>query len=472
MERTAPSTQRPYFQDESVTLYHGDCIEQMRHLPDNSVDSVVTDPPYGLEFMGREWDGADGFRRSLNAADVGRENVFGRASAKAPEYKTTSRARAGMAGTGYTDGANRIERPSFLGGINPKCLACGKWQRGGNPCSCEAPDFPNERAGRMHTFQEWCEAWASEALRILKPGGHMLAFGGTRTWHRLAAAVEDAGFEIRDSIAWLYGSGMPKVGLIEGWGATLKPAFEPVVVGRKPLVGTVAANMLLHGVGALNIDASRVGSGEGSQGARDSAEESATKRYTESGSVNFSTTPGPRGGSPAGRFPSNVMLDESQAAVLDQQAPKTGGSGPASGPTRTGGSKSSSMAGAFNGTEDAAKFYGGELGGASRFFYVAKAPKVERPIVDGVAHPTVKPITLMRYLVNLVTPPGGTVLEPFAGSGTTVEACILDGFKVIAIERGDEYLPLIEKRIERGHAAVRAEAVRQASNLTLFDEAF
>src|SRR5690606_13731385 len=139
-----------HYSDDSVTLYHGDCLEVLAELPDASVDSVVTDPPYGLEFMGREWDGADGFRRSLNAADAGRDNVFGRASRTSPEYR---------AGT---------------------------------------------------TFQEWCERWAAECLRILKPGGHMLAFGGSRTWHRLAVAVEDAGFEIRDSIAWLYGSGFPK----------------------------------------------------------------------------------------------------------------------------------------------------------------------------------------------------------------------------------------------------------------------
>ena len=132
------------------TIFNGDCIEIMRLLPDSSVDSIVTDPPYGLEFMGKEWDGADGFRRSLNPKDTGRDNVFGRQSRRGPEY----------------------------------------------------------RAG--HLFQQWCELWARECLRVLKPGGHLLAFGGTRTWHRLACAIEDAGFEMRDSIAWLYGSGFPK----------------------------------------------------------------------------------------------------------------------------------------------------------------------------------------------------------------------------------------------------------------------
>lgn len=448
-----------------VTLWHGDCIETMRLLPDASVDAVVTDPPYGLEFMGREWDGADGFRRSLNAADVGRENVFGRASAKAPEYKTTSRARAGMTGTGYTDGADRIEQPSFLGGINPKCQACGKWQRGGNPCSCESPDFPNERAGRMHTFQEWCETWAVEALRVLKPGGHMLAFGGTRTWHRLASAVEDAGFEIRDSIAWLYGSGMPKGGLSNGWSTTLKPAFEPIVVGRKPLVGTVAANVLAHGTGALNIDASRV-KGEPVESGRAGRAVLSTSsmaggdlRAAASAEVNT-----------AGRWPTNVLLDPSQAEALDAQTGTLTSGKLEAHHTRN--PKESGILGAFGSAEGARGY--GDSGGASRFFptfrYEAKAKTAERPVVDGVAHPTVKPIAIMRWLVTLVTPPGGTVLEPFAGSGTTVEACILDGFNVIAVERGDEYLPLIEARIARGHASVEAEATRKASNLTLFDD--
>lgn len=282
----------------TYNIITGDCIEQMRLIPDGSVDSVVTDPPYGLGFMGKEWD-----------------------------------------------------------------------------------DLPPG------------EEWARECLRVLKPGGHLLAFGGARTWHRLAVAVEDAGFEIRDSFAWLYGSGMPKSKSI------LKPAFEPIVVARKPFNGSEKANIAKHGTGGLNIDASRIGTDGGTRGA----------------------TAGPRGtvygdglngafGKPVpglGRWPANVILDESQAAELDIQS------------------------------------------GASRFFYVAKAPKSERPVVDGVAHVTVKPLTLMRYLVRLATPAGGTVLDPFAGSGTTVEACILEGFDCIAIEREAEYLSLIEARIAR-----------------------
>jgi DNA modification methylase len=207
------------YEGHGVTLHHGDCLDVLRSLPDCSVDSVVTDPPYGLEFMGKDWDGADGFRRSLNPNDAGRDNAFGRTSRTSPEYRTTSKAKAGMSGTGYTDGAERLERPSHMGGLNPKCRNCDKWQRGGNPCRCDAPDFPNERLPRLHTFQRWCEAWATECLRVLKPGGHLLAFGGTRTWHRLACAVEDAGFEVRDSIAWLYGclSDDTEILTSEGW---------------------------------------------------------------------------------------------------------------------------------------------------------------------------------------------------------------------------------------------------------------
>jgi hypothetical protein len=392
----------PYLQTDGVTLFHGDCLDVLRELPDESVHAVVTDPPYGLEFMGREWDGADGFRRSLDAADAGRDNVFGRASRTSPEY----------------------------------------------------------RAGSV--FEEWCEAWARECLRILKPGGHLLAFGGSRTWHRLAAGIEDAGFEIRDSIAWLYGSGFPKsldVGKAlpdwKGWGTALKPAFEPIVVARKPLAGTVASNVLSHGTGALNIDANRVGDGSESQGARSPRETSSNDRYTDRGAVDLAATPGPRGGSPDGRWPANVVLDESQAAELYRQAPDTGGSGAASGPSLNGATGTSAAYGARNGV-DSTPFYGGERGGASRMFptfhYEAKAPTSERPVVDGVAHPTVKPLDLMRWLVRLVTPKGGIVLEPFAGSGTTVEACLREGFDVIAIEREADYLPLIEKRIRKDHA--------------------
>ncbi|OZE04362.1 hypothetical protein CH249_25860 [Rhodococcus sp. 05-2255-3B1] len=431
-----------HYSDDSTTLHHGDCIEVLRTLPDCSVDSVVTDPPYGLEFMGREWDGADGFRRSLNPEDAGRDNAFGRASKTSPEYK----------------------------------------------------------AGPL--FQQWCEAWASECLRVLKPGGHMVAFGGSRTWHRLAAAIEDSGFEIRDSIAWLYGSGFPKsvdvakaitgtqlgygsnsgairratmgsdyvesgrqgnrdgagrrdTGLLdqeleltsdavpwEGWGTALKPGFEPIVVGRKPLSGTVPANVLAHGTGALNIDGCRIDGRERTEYGLSSATRSYGTTYgAPSAAADFDSS--------KGRWPTNVLLDESQAGALDAQ------SGVSTSRASTGkqtAKHGTSALGDFKGRPDAAAGHS-DTGGASRFFptfrYEAKAPTSERPSVDGVQHPTVKPLDLMRWLVRLVTPPNGVVLEPFAGSGTTAEACVHEHMKCIAVEREADYLPLIVARLSK-----------------------
>jgi hypothetical protein len=253
-------------------------------------------------------------------------------------------------------------------------------------------------------FQEWCQQWATACLRVTKPGGHLLAFGGTRTWHRLACALEDAGFEIRDNLAWLYSSGFPKTA------HALKPAFEPIIVARKPLVGTIAANQARHGTGTLNVDPCRLPM---SQQDRDAINAKHAGMDTESyecpvgTSLNLSVRPMALKAAeahPGGRWPANVLLDQDQADVL---------------------------------------------GSGSRFFYVSKAPSEERPKVGGVAHPTVKPLDLMRWLVRLVTPPGGLVLEPFAGSGTTAEACVIEGLRCFAIEREADYLPLIVKRLTK-----------------------
>ena len=409
-----------YYQDDKVTLYHGDCLEVLATLPDASVDAVVTDPPYGLEFMGKGWD-------APWRGDVSDVN-----------------ADAGFTELRMADGHTRLPRPSFTGSTNPKCLVCKGTRRGRRDgtakvavCLCaDGGKFPNVRATEMRAFGAWCELWVAECLRVLKPGGHMVAFGGTRTWHRLAVAVEDAGFEIRDNLAWLYGSGFPKsLNLVDesgertGQGTALKPAFEPIVMARKPLTGTVAANVLEHGTGALNIDACRVG--EDTVTTHSRGESTAFPKRPGETTVEESgrtarqdlVSASPR----TGRWPANVILDESQSAVLD------------------------------------------ENGGASRFFYVAKAPKSERPVVDGVAHPTVKPISLMSWLVRLVTPPGGTVLEPFAGSGTTVEAAVREGFNVVAVEREADYLPLILARIDRENARQAAEDANRTPSL--FDEA-
>ena len=559
-----------FIESEGVRVYHGDCIEIMRTLPDASVDSVVTDPPYELGFMGKGWD----------------------------------------------------------------------------------------NSGIAYNLDVW-----REALRVLKPGGHLLAFGGTRTWHRLAVAIEDAGFEVRDNVAylhdgglpgpmcWVYGSGFPKsldvskaidkalsIGLctcvtpkpmvklehekgvqrrdtqtprdhdgqsssrdgrragepsqaveasgqcsdlpidsscaqsdelrnvqqgdgqkgpsvrqvgkpllftqlfqqvpekeghgnaalrqgMEGntregsqqrqgvsellqdrgqglgsspssavpvrgqehngqphiplqelpsqggskeqqttfthkdhsqdrkrlrdnghlcaqcgnlrrdlGGTALKPAFEPIVVARKLLIGTVAENVLAHGTGALNIDGCRIGT-----------EILPAQSRGVSRIGTFEGADGNITNERAGRWPANVILDESQAAELDKQSGVT--TSALTGSERTLDVGRSDLV--RQAPREGMRRAHGDSGGASRFFYCAKAPKKERPNVDGIAHPTVKPLNLLRYLVRLVTPPGGTVLEPFAGSGTTVEACILEGFDCIAIEMTDDYLPLINERVRR-----------------------
>ena len=488
----------PAIQIGNNKVYSGHNLDVLKHLPNNSIDSIVTDPPYELGFMSKTWD----------------------------------------------------------------------------------------KSGIAYSVELW-----QECLRVLKPGGHLLAFGGTRTWHRLAVAIEDAGFEIRDNIAWLYGSGFPKSHNIskaidkrggqgtlltqqigealkearqkrnitktqadqmfcegttnwtwfegrpagqrpptpetfsrivtawpelaelaelvaeaqrevigqyqtdmgglggqrlgqangnitvsatddakawDGWGTALKPAHEPIVVARKPVVGTVAENVLQFGVGALNIDASRIGTevisvhnapvGSFAGGEQDRGSD--TESYREH----------------IGRWPANIILDETTAELLDEQS---------------GFSKSS---GTINRWTDGAKPFGGgaghkyesvkgvaDSGGASRFFYVAKASKrdrnegldelpevrhADRNATDGVGgdnprnrtntpkqnfHPTVKPTSLMTYLIKLVTPANGVVLDPFTGSGSTGKAAILEGYKFIGIELTAEYLPIIAGRLQHAY---------------------
>ena len=342
-------------------LHLGDCLEVLVGLPDNSVDSIVTDPPYGLSFMGKKWD---------------------------------------------------YDVPSVA-----------IWE---------------------------------QCFRVLKPGGHLLAFAGTRTQHRMAVRIEDAGFEIRDMIAWVYGSGFPKsldvskaidkaagaerekvrvkprpessgtmsgkadtrpwieksreLGYHEvdgntpatdaarqwsGWGTALKPALEPITMARKPLCGTVAENVLEHGTGALNIDGCRVGTDGGTT-------RSEQAPYAESGwrtghrveSLN------------TGRWPANLIHDGSNEACL---ALKSG----------------------------------------ARFFYSAKTGKDDRETDNN--HPTVKPTTLMAYLCRMVTPPRGTVLDPFMGSGSTGKAATVNGFRFIGIERDPAYHKIAMARISNQH---------------------
>ena len=448
----------PYYSDDSVTLYLGDCLDVMRTLPDCSVDSVVTDPPYGIGFMGKVWD-HQAIREAVERDHATRKSL-------GPDSDSRPGRAAPRSSSAFGDAA--IIAGPVTGGL---------------------------------PFQQWCESWARECLRVLKPGGHILAFGGTRTSHRLACGVEDAGFEMRDSIAWLYGSGFPKsldvskaidkaagaqrkavgpnrwaekgtaqdFGIVnddgwqpsprtdtapatadartwQGWGTALKPAFEPVVMGRKPLIGTVAANVLAYGTGALNIDGCRV-AGEAQPFGN------GTKR--SAGIMGESEPRGAWAPTASGRWPANVVLDDTQAAALDRQSGTlTSGANP----TRRGADKFRDAYGDFTGQEECTPARGADSGGASRFFptfrYEAKAPTSERPRVGGVAHPTVKPVDFMRWLVRLVTPPGGVVLDPFAGSGTTAEACVVEGFRCITIEREAAYLPLIMARLDKPIARV------------------
>lgn len=360
-----------HLQTDTITVWHGDSIATMRELPDNSIDSIVTDPPYGLS--------------SITPDQIA--DVMVKWSTGHRDYMPQTRGFMGKSWDGF---------------VPPPAL----WD---------------------------------EAMRVLKPGGHLLAFAGSRTHDLMGMSIRLAGFDIRDSVAWLTGSGFPKshdVGKStgdprwDGWGTALKPAHEPVTVARKPFKGTVAQNVLSWGTGALNIDATRIGT-----------ESTQRNNTAEMGYHGGNLAAEYQTGSTAGRWPANVVLDDTTAELLDEQSGNVKGA-------VSNGRKAGNGAMFDPGAAAQAPSYG-DSGGASRFFYVAKAPKRERPVVDGVAHPTVKPLALMRWLVKLVTPPGGVVLDPFAGSGTTLEACLLEGFDHVGIEREAEYLPLIEARLDR-----------------------
>lgn len=395
----------------------GDNRQILRTMSDNSVDSIVTDPPYELGFMGKAWDST----------------------------------------------------------------------------------------GIAYDAALW-----GEVLRVLKPGGHLLAFGGSRTYHRLACAIEDAGFEIRDQIMWVYGSGFPKsldiskaidkaagakreaigptvrgaqsestgrygawgegvtptapatdeVKRWDGWGTALKPAHEPIVVARKPLVGTVAANVLGWGVGGLNIDGCRVGVEGGTKGSDFVPNDTPIYNKGFGGRVKIENLD-------AGRWPANLIHDGSDEVLELFPETKTWAA------KQSGEYETNSIFGVGG-----RNFIEANSGSAARFFYCAKAGKKERNAgLDGLPkqktdigdpapsggswerrdgrtsaytanhHPTVKPIALMRYLVRLVTPPGGTVLDPFTGSGTTGIAAILEGNKFIGIELNPEYAVIADTRI-------------------------
>jgi len=387
----------------NYTLHCGDNREVLRTMADASVDSIVCDPPYELGFMGKRWDST----------------------------------------------------------------------------------------GIAYDVTLW-----TECLRVLKPGGHLVAFGGSRTYHRLAVAIEDAGFEIRDQIQWIYGSGFPKsldvskamdkqagvehlredagpnpayrprayvwnqgggetpirperkttphldiAKAWHGWGTALKPAHEPAVLARKPLTGTVADNVMTWGCGALNIDGCRVGD---EQWVRKGGNQSTP--YGSKITWNTSSTPD-IDRTQTGRWPANVILDEAAAQVLDEQS----GYAKSNGGIRNNKKVMDMFLLGKNPILALSPYH--DSGGASRFFYVAKASKAEREAgLDSDSdranhHPTVKPIELMRYLVRLVTPNGGTVLDPFMGSGSTGCAAMLEGMDFIGIDITPEYVEIARRRI-------------------------
>jgi site-specific DNA-methyltransferase (adenine-specific) len=440
---------------ENAHILFGDALARLKELPDNSVDSIVTDPPYGLT--------------------------------------------------------------NTKGDLIAKMIT--EWVNGDRSFVPDAKGFMGkEWDGSVPPPAIW-----DECLRVLKPGGHLLAFFGSRTQDIGALSIRLAGFEIRDSIAWVYGSGFPKsldvskaidkasgaerevigknpnhrntshrtndnpmgqaIGAKfitgpatpeaqqwQGWGTALKPAFEPVIVARKPIEGTVANNVLKWGTGGLNIDESRIGTETIINNGMSSLGVMHDDNWQPKEVQNIAT----------GRFPANIILDETTAAMLDEQSGVSGTSttklydGPASQNVNVGG-------GQINIRHN-------DTGGASRFFYVAKASKKDRnegleglPEVKGNDiqnrkegsagsknpragigagsatadgntprqnfHPTVKPTKLMEYLIKLVTPVGGTVLDPFAGSGSTGKAALLNGFKFVGCELTEEYLPIIKGRL-------------------------
>ena len=379
----------------TTSLHHGDCLEILAQMDSDSVSAIVTDPPYGLTFMGKGWD-----------------------------YQVPSVAI---------------------------------WE---------------------------------QCLRVLKPGGHLLAFAGTRTQHRMCVNIEDAGFEIRDMIAWVYGSGFPKsqnVGKAidkaagakrevvgsklgrpgysladkgrtnavygdlhnpsaecaitapatpeaqqwDGWGTALKPALEPITVARKPFTGTVAGNVLEHGTGAINIDGCRVGTkgGTARDGKANKTNDSGWRNMRGHGIQSLDT----------GRWPANLIHDGSdQVTQLFPQTTSSAGMKGTRDGAIYGGGKGLGGENTFRGHSDS--------GSAARFFYTAKASKDDRD--KGNTHPTVKPTDLMAYLCRLVTPPGGIVLDPFMGSGTTGKAALSEGFSFIGIERDPEYYAICESRFD------------------------
>lgn len=396
-----------------MSVHHGDCLEVMAELPEASVDAIVTDPPYGLEFMGKEWDRpwAVGF------------------------------SQMGIEG-------HRQATPSFGSSRNPMCRSCRKHERGSDKCLCERPDFDETPATASRQYGEWSRGWATAALRVAKPGAYLLAFGGTRTVHRMTVALEDAGWIIRDMLVWAYAQGFPKSR------ALLKPAWEPIVMARKP--GPLRE---------LDIDGCRIAG----------AMKEGRPQDGNGGGFRPGEGTGPRirptdQADPAGRWPANVVLTD---PIFDGDTEGVVGGGETTSGSRQG---EYASGGFLNGSGPVTATLVGDTGTYSRFFLIPKASRSDRePVMPGMlgeevisvwggaeddlspgkkstkarrnAHPTVKPTDLMRHLVRLVTPAGGTVLDPFLGSGTTALAAEQEGRVWVGIEREAEYVAIAEARL-------------------------
>lgn len=409
-------------------IHHGDLFTVLPAVPADYYDACVTDPPYGIGFMGKEWD----------------------------TFKP-----------GAVKQAHRLVKAEPIVSVNPNING----RRRSPAISPSQVEYDYTVEG-LRGFQHWTEQWARQVFRVLKPGAYIVVCCAPRSYHRMACGLEDAGFVIRDKFSWLFGSGFPKnLNLGDGRGTALKPAHEPIALAWKPFKGSITANVAKHGTGALNIDACRLEPGD--DGDR-TGEPSAERGYTDSGSTDFAPTPGPRGGSPLGRWPANVIIDDVAAAAIDEQ---TGELVSGANPTRRSADKFRDAYGAFKGQEECDAARGLDIGGASRFYYVAKPSREERDMgcydltprqrdesrkegnpggdnprnrglqPRGNFHPTVKPIALMRYLVRLVTPPGGRVLDPFGGSGTTACACVYEQREWDVIEKEAEYIELIKRRV-------------------------
>ena len=400
-----------------MTVLRGDCVEVMAGMDADSVDAIVTDPPYGLEFMGKEWDRLDeGLPQE--ARWKGRRGNGGSATVGDP-----------------SGGRHGLKVPAFGGAraTFKRCTVCGKRAFSGSPCKCPEPawviETPEGPPSGMVRMERWHAQWAAAALRVAKPGAYLLAFGGTRTVHRMTCALEDAGWVIRDMLVWAYASGFPKSR------ASLKPAWEPIVLCRKPGASR-----------DLRIDEARLPAlpGDYDHPGNDNRTDGGQRTYGSDDAAGQQTKP-----SPLGRWPSNVLLT---SPIFDGGwEGVVGGGWQDSGAQHRLRDNGSRALGFAHGASER-ETYPDTEGTYSRFFLIPKAPTRERVLSDGrrSPHPTQKPEALIRHLVTLVTPPGGLVLDCFLGSGTL--GVVADGLGVrwVGIEREAEYADWAEDRIADG----------------------